>query len=266
MNEIKWGEPRPLRQSADAIPFPLDALPSVLRNMAQAISVTTSTDVGMAGTAMLSAVGYCFTGLYRLAGKADHTEPPVLYSIIIAQPSERKSPVMHFIKAPFDSFESKYNKDHREEMYKAQQDVKALEARVKAMEKEDEPDTAAIAKLRVQADNIRNTSPIHIAVDDITPESLVIELSENDSLLMISDEAGMLSNFNGKYSGGVPNLDLFLKAWNGEKYICNRVIRGRSEIPRPYLSVAIAGQPYIWDNMMNDVAFRSSGLLARFVH
>ena len=172
---------------------------------------------------------------------------------------------MHFIKAPFDSFESKYNKDHREEMYKAQQDVKALEARVKAMEKEDEPDTAAIAKLRVQADNIRNTTPIRIAVDDITPESLVIELSENDSLLMISDEAGMLSNFNGKYSGGIPNLDLLLKSWNGEKYICNRVIRGRTEIPRPYLSVALAGQPYIWDYMMNDTAFRSSGLIARFV-
>ena len=138
--------------------------------------------------------------------EADHTEPPVLYSIIIAQPSERKSPVMHFIKAPFDTFESKYNKDHREEMYKAQQDVKALEARVKAMEKEDEPDTTAIAKLRVQADNIRNTTPIRIAVDDITTESLVIELSENDSLLMISDEAGMLSNFNGKYNGGIPPL------------------------------------------------------------
>ena len=56
---------------------------------------------------------------------------------------------MHFIKAPFDSFESKYNKDHREEMYKAQQDVKALEARVKAMEKEDEPATAAIANTPV---------------------------------------------------------------------------------------------------------------------
>jgi len=265
MNETQWGKPRPLRQTADTIPFPLEALPPVLRNMAKAISVTTFTDVGMAGTAMLSAVGYCFSGMYRLAGKTAHTEPPVLYSLIIAQPSERKSPVMHFIKEPFDSFESKYNQDHREEIYKAQQDKKALEARVKAMEKEDEPDTAAIAKLRVQADNIRNTSPIRIAVDDITPESLAIELSENGSLLMLSDEAGMLSNFNGKYSGGVPNLDLFLKAWNGEKYICNSVVRGRSEIPRPYLSVAIAGQPYIWDNMMNDVAFRSSGLLARFI-
>ena len=262
---INWENPRPLRQTADTIPFPLGALPPVLRNMAKAISVTTSTDVGMAGTAMLSAVGYCFSGLYRLAGKTDPTEPPVLYSLIIAQPSERKSPVMHFIKEPFDSFESKYNKDHRVEIYKAQQDIKALEARIRNMEKEDEPDTAAIAKLRVQAENIKNTSPIRIAVDDITPESLAIEISENGSLLMISDEAGMLGNFNGKYSGGIPTLDLFLKAWNGEKYICDRVIRGRSEIDRPYLSVAIAGQPYIWDNMMNDVTFRSSGLLARFI-
>lgn len=127
MNTIQWEEPQPLRQRADTIPFRLDSLPPVLRNMVQAISITTSTDVGMAGTAMLSAVGYCFTGLNRLAGKADHTEPPVLYSIIIAQPAERKSPVMHFIKAPFDSFESKYNKDHFEEMYKAQQAVNVLE-------------------------------------------------------------------------------------------------------------------------------------------
>lgn len=47
MNEIKWVEPRPLRHTADTIPFPLGALPPVLRDMVQAISVTTSTDVGM---------------------------------------------------------------------------------------------------------------------------------------------------------------------------------------------------------------------------
>ncbi len=82
MNEIKWVEHRPLRHTADTIPFPLRALPPVLHDMVQAISVTTSTDVGMAGTAILSAVGYCFTGLYRLAGKADHTEPPALYSML----------------------------------------------------------------------------------------------------------------------------------------------------------------------------------------
>ena len=62
MISISWGEPRPLRQRTDTLPFPLDALPPVLRDMARAISVTTSTDVGMAGTAMLSAGGDCLFG------------------------------------------------------------------------------------------------------------------------------------------------------------------------------------------------------------
>ena len=69
MNEIKWVEPRPLRHTADTIPFPLGALPPVLRDMVQAISVTTSTDVGMAGTAILSAVGYCLRGCTDLQEK-----------------------------------------------------------------------------------------------------------------------------------------------------------------------------------------------------
>ena len=265
MNEIQWSEPKPLRTGAETLmQFPIGAFPPILRGMVQAISVTTSTDPAMAGTAMLSSVGYCFAGLYRLAGKPDHTEPPVLYSLTIAQPSERKSPVMHFIKAPFDRFENKYNEDHKQEMYQAQQEKKALLAKVTAMEKSDEPDPAAIAKLRIQADNIRGDTPVRIAVDDITPEALAAQIYENGSLLMISDEAGMLSNFNGKYSG-VPNLDLLLKAWNGEQYINDRTTKGRARIERPYLSVTLAGQPYIWDNMVSDYTFRSSGLLARFI-
>ena len=88
MNTIQCGEPRPLRQSADTIPFPLEALPSVLRNTVQAISITTSTDVGMAGTAMLSAVGYCFTSLYRLAGR--QITPNRLYCILSSYHSHLK--------------------------------------------------------------------------------------------------------------------------------------------------------------------------------
>ena len=109
MTNDQWATPTPLRpDGTNLLPFPVNALPPIIGDMADAIATTTSTDVAMTGTAMLSAVGYCFTCLYRLAGKADHTEPSVLYSIIIAQPSERKSPVMHFIKAPFDNFERKY--------------------------------------------------------------------------------------------------------------------------------------------------------------
>ena len=340
-NETQWVQPTPLRGNrSNLIDFPVNALPPILREMAYAISRTTLSDVSMAATSILSSVSYCFSGQFRIVGKKDHSEPLVIDSLIVAEASFKKSPVMKLVAKPYQDYVQEYNeknkalilenqakkkvianklaalekkadadtkemsdlamelssitnadfrriivdditpeslvrqlaingtllmmsdeagslgnfngrysangapnldlllkswngetfisdritresvilyKDHREEMYKAQQDVKVLETRVKAMEKEDEPDTAAIAKLRVQADNIRNTTPIRIAVDDITPESLVIELSENDSLLMISDEAGMLSNFNGKYNGGIPKESMCCcQDWGGK--------------------------------------------------
>lgn len=56
---------------------------------------------------------------------------------------------MRFIKELFDAFESKYNKAHREEMYKAQQDIKAIEARVKAIyQKKNDCPTFVGAKIR----------------------------------------------------------------------------------------------------------------------
>ncbi len=65
---------------------------------------------------------------------------------------------MRFIKVPFDNFERKYNKDHREDIYKAQQDAKALEACVKVIEKEDDPNTSAIATMSLAQNPFRRCS------------------------------------------------------------------------------------------------------------
>ena len=83
------------------IPLREDSLPPILREMVTGIAETTGTDTAMAATSMLSAVSYCFTGVYRMQGKPDHSEPPMIYSFIVAEPSERKSPVVKFIKKPF---------------------------------------------------------------------------------------------------------------------------------------------------------------------
>jgi hypothetical protein len=105
-----------------------------------------------------------------------------------------------------------------------------------------------------------------IAVDDITPESLVRLMNVNHTLLMISDEAGMFGNFGGRYSNGIPNVDLLLKCWNGERFISDRVMTGTMKIDKPYLSVCLAGQPYVLENLMANPAFLMSGLVARFVY
>ena len=65
-NNINWPTPSTIRANGDRLkPFPLAALPPVLKDFAEAVSVSTSTDPAMAATAILSALSYCFSGVYR---------------------------------------------------------------------------------------------------------------------------------------------------------------------------------------------------------
>ena len=97
-NETQWAQPTPLRGNrSNLIDFPVNALPPILREMAFAISRTTLSDVSMAATSILSSVSYCFSGQFRIVGKKDHSEPLVIDSLIVAEASFKKSPVMKLV-------------------------------------------------------------------------------------------------------------------------------------------------------------------------
>lgn len=266
-NETEWTKPTPLRSDGSQLTlFPLKAMPDTLREMASAIAITTSTDAAMAGTAILSAVSYCFSGMYRMAAKRDHTEPLVLDALIVAEPSFKKSPVISMVKQPYILFAHDWNEKNKKEIYKSQAERRILENKLMYLEKKEGVTADDIAELQTQISNIRQSNFRRIVVDDITPESLVTQLEENDTLLMISDEAGMLGNFSGRYSNNIPNLDLLLKSWNGETYISDRATRSSIILKKPYMSICLACQPYVFDSMINNMAFRGSGLIARFVY
>ena len=263
----QWALPTPLRpDGTNLLPFPVNALPPILGDMADAIATTTSTDVAMAGTAMLSAVSYCFSGVYRMSAKRDHTEPLVLDALTVAEPSFKKSPVISMIKRPYIQFAHDWNENNKQDIFKSQAECKLLQSKLEALEKKKDVTAEEIAKLQTEISNIPPINFRRIVADDITPESLVHQLEENGTLLMISDEAGMLGNFSGRYSNNVPNLDLLLKSWNGEPYISDRATRGSIVLKKPYMSICLACQPYVFDSMINNTAFRGSGLIARFLY
>ena len=268
-NETKsqWSMPIPLRvEKSSLIAFPVDALPPILREMATAIACTTSTDVAMAGTVILSAVSYCFSGVYRMSGKRDHTEPLVVDSLTIAEPSFKKSPVISMIKRPFVNFVREWNEQHKDEIFRSQAEKKLLSNQLETLEKQKDVTPEQIADVQTKISNLNAVEFRRIVVDDITPESLVYQLSVNGTLLMMSDEAGMLGNFNGRYSNNIPNLDLLLKSWNGETYISDRATRESIILRKPYLSICLACQPYVFDSIIDNTAFRGSGLIARLIY
>ncbi len=268
MNEpTQWAAPTPLRPDGTyLLPFPVNALPHIIGDMADAIATTTSTDVAMAGTSILSAVSYCFSGVYRMSAKRDHTEPLVLDALTVAEPSFKKSPVISMVKRPYIQFAHDWNENNKQDIFKSQAEYKLLEGKLEALEKKKDVTAEDIAKLQTEISNIPQSNFRRIVVDDITPESLVHQLEENGTLLMISDEAGMLGNFSGRYSNNVPNLDLLLKSWNGETYISDRATRASIVLKKPYMSICLACQPYVFDSMINNSAFSGSGLIARFVY
>lgn len=188
-NENQWAKPTPLRQGGtNLLPFPVNALPPILREMASAIATTTSTDPAMAGTAILSAVSYCFSGVYRMSAKRDHTEPLVLDALTVAEPSFKKSPVISMVKRPYIQFAHDWNENNKQDIFKSQAEYRLLEGKLAALEKKDDVTADEIAKLQTDLSNIPQNNFRRIVVDDITPESLVNQLEENGTLLMISDE------------------------------------------------------------------------------
>lgn len=72
----------------------------------------------MAGTAILSAVSYCFSGVYRMSGKRDHTELLVIDSLTVAEPSFKKSPVISMVKRPYIKFAHDWNEQNKKDIYK----------------------------------------------------------------------------------------------------------------------------------------------------
>lgn len=116
-NEKQWAAPTPLRGNrSNLIEFPVNALPPILREMAYAVARTTSTDVSMAATAILSSVSYCFSGQFRIIGKKDHSEPLVIDSLIVAEASFKKSPVMKLISQPYQDYVQEYLVSFRENL------------------------------------------------------------------------------------------------------------------------------------------------------
>lgn len=230
-----WKPPVPLRSEKAALrDFQINALPPIIREMAEAVSVTTSTDVAMASTTLLYAASYCFTGVYRMTGKRDHTEPLVLNALTVAEPSFKKSPVISLVKKPYAQFVNDWNEQNKSRIFKCQADRKLLETELDTLEKKKDVTSDEIAELQTKISNLPTDDFRRIVVDDITPEALVNQLRINGSLLMMSDEAGMLENFGGRYSNSTPNLDLMLKSWNGETYISDRATRGSIILDRPY--------------------------------
>ena len=264
--EMHWEAPEAL-QEYQRPEFPLEAMPQLFQAYTQAIAEHMQMYPDMPALELLAAVSTACTGKVVIEPYEGWQEPIHTYCMAVMGVGERKSSVFKLALHPLNRWVSEKKKEMAGDIAVNQSKKRLLQKKLqKAEEKGDE--TAAETYARELAEFKEITAP-RILADDITVEALAGRMAENHSTCSIwSSEGGLLSILGGRYQNkdAGPNIDLILKAYSSDPATVDRVGRPSEIIPNPALTIMLAVQPDVLQQLMKNDAFMGRGLCARFLY
>jgi hypothetical protein len=247
--QITEGAPLPILDPWERYvvpPFPLDVLPAFLRRyveqQAHSIGACKSGIAMAALTAASAAISHDFR--LKMLRTGDWHARPRLWSVLVGDPSDKKSPIVSAVTAPLH-----------------ERDIKASTAYARAYAAWEEAVESKQASRRDQP-----AKPARHVVQDITAEKLSEILSRSDrGTLVQRDELagwiGSMEQYKGGKGAGSADRAHWIKAYDGGRYTVDRV---KGEIVLSNFSVSFLGavQP---DRLAELGNLTSDGLLQRFL-
>lgn len=268
-----WPELVPL--DAPNLPrLDLSHLPGWAGDYARAIAADTETPPELAAGMVLVSCATAAARRLRVMVKPGYFEPCNLWVVVALPPGNRKSAVQSAATEPLVAWEHDQATILEPEIKHISSERKTLETRAKEMRNRaaKEKDNAKAAELAREAADIEAELP-DIPVQpqtwtsDATPERLGALLAEHDECMAwLSSEGGVFDLLQGRYSNGIPNLDLVLKAHSGDAERVDRGSRPPVFLKGPRLSIGLSPQPDVLRGLAAKPGFRGRGLLGRFLY
>lgn len=245
--------------------------------------------VDMVAGVILGIVSLSVQKKFCINPKPGWFEPINLYEIIIADPSERKSPVLKAARTPVDEYEREENERRKPEIERAKARIKVLNGRERGINKAlenpkrgagkkdgEESEKSAIKtdkdyqleleEIAAEIEKLEKVHELTLTVDDATPEVMVaIMEANNERLGVMSAEDGLLDIVAGLYNGGKARTGLLTKSYTVERYQYARVSAGKKNITlyHPSISMVLLIQKSVLENITNNKDFTGRGLMAR---
>ena len=264
----QWEEPLPL-EGPELPPFPVEALPATLAKYVSAVAESLQIPPDMAAIGALGALSTALQKKFAVAVNPDWLEPLNLYLLVIADPSERKSPCIKQMIYPIQEYEKKWNDEHAVEIEGSRKMKNAYIRRVENLEKKVAEGKATEAELKEAVKKEQDFHPkekLRLFLDDVTPEKLTSTMAANRGVCSImSAEGGIFETFAGRYSGNA-NFDVALKAFSGDPIRVDRSTRASETIENPALTLLLMAQPSVLSGIMGNRDFRGKGLTARILY
>jgi hypothetical protein len=256
-------------------PFPVDALPSWVADMVLAVAEFTQTPLDLPGCLALAALSTAAGGRAEVEVRPGWREPCNLYTVVAMPPGSRKSAVFAAMTAPLLEAEGQLVEQARPRIIEAElaRKVAQREAERRSIDAANMRDPAARTEaLSAAADvALKAEKPVpslpRLIADDVTTEAAASLLAEQGGrLAVLSAEGGIFSTLAGRYSSGVPSLEVFLKGHAGDLLRVDRKGRPPEHVASPALTLGLALQPEVLTDIARMPGFRGRGLLARMLY
>ncbi|WP_342781603.1 DUF3987 domain-containing protein [Streptomyces piniterrae] len=268
-----WAEPIPLNHQPKLPTFPTHTLPTWLREFVDAVAEETQTPPDLAGALALAVLATAAGGRVIVQLRGRWREPTNLFVVVALPPGNRKSAVFTAMTAPLRAAEKLLVSQAAGSIAEAEVTAKmaheaadkaaAQAAKAEGMERDGL--TAEAIALAQAADSLEVPVSPRLLADDSTPETVTTLMSEQGGRLSVmSAEGGIFDIIAGRYSG-TPNMEVFLKGHAGDWLRVDRRTRAEN-IEAPALTMGLAVQPDVLEDIGKNRGFDGRGLLARFLY
>lgn len=264
--ETQWE--RPLFFNDYALPdIPAVLLPSPLKEFAAALSTCLETPEGAAVLCVLSVLSTALQGKFDVAVSKDYHEPLNLYLLVAMPPANRKSPILKQCLAPLRDYEIQIKRELESQIKREKSLYQSKRQEIEQLRKKlgTENNDRLIEEIADKESDLKEPRVFpKFFLTDTTTESLATALEEqNGRISLISDEGGLIDTWSGLYSGGIANIDILLKGWDGGDIRIKR--KDREIFISPLLTLFLIIQPVVLENMAKNKVFCGKGFFERFL-
>ncbi|WP_276981779.1 DUF3987 domain-containing protein [Ferrimicrobium acidiphilum] len=233
----------------------------ILGEFSNALAAATQVDLEFALASALATVGLPVGLSVNVEVRSDWIEPAILQCLLIAPPSERKSPVLGVCMDPIYEAEREAREQRKAQIASA----KAIEAELE-LEKANARKSGGYRDACERLENHTIPNEFRAILGKATAEALEVLAARQGERLariaVVSDEGGAVFGDLGRYQNST-NWELLLAGYDGRRYSSERLSRASVLVDELRIPLFVMLQPSAWDEVKGDAAASGRGVLSR---
>ena len=255
-------------------PMRSDILDGWLSDMVEAVSQATETPRELPTLIGIGVLATACQKRFTVMPEEDYFEPLNIWGACVLPSGHRKSAVVVRMNRPLFDWQEAQARLLEPKIKRIESERTTAEVRIKALRQKAgrQQEKFKYEEIRKEIEELEDDLPeIPICpvlfTADVTPEHLGTMLSQQgERMSILSDESGIFDLMAGRYSNGIPNLDVWLQSHSGTPVRVDRGCRPPVYCRHPALTISISPQPDVLRGLASHKEFRGRGLLARFLY